>query len=225
MKRLFALVTLAVVAAVPAGAAERGFYWGLDLGQYSYGLDRNEIDGQLTGALDAIGLAVIDGSSNTSEDGFTWGLTVGYQVFPFLAVEAAYLDLGEAEYKANVDVTDGTSVAPLNATLTTDSSGAALSALGILPLWGSGWDVYGRIGMYFSNGDGTIRLASDGVSDSASKSSNSESMLWGVGTGYTSGAWTLRLEYQQYMDVGDKDVTGEVDIDRITLGAVYRFRY
>jgi nitrogen fixation-related uncharacterized protein len=225
MKRMFALVGLAVMAALPAGAAERGFYWGMDLGQYSYGLDRNGIDRQLTGALDAVGLAVIDGSSNTSEDGFTWGLTVGYQVFPFLAVEAAYVELGEAEYKANLDVTDGTGVAPLNATLTTDSAGAALSALGILPLWSSGWDVYGRLGMYFSNGDGTIRLASDGVSDSASRSSNSESMLWGVGTGYTSGAWTLRLEYQQYMDVGDKDVTGEVDIDRITLGAIYHFKF
>jgi opacity protein-like surface antigen len=223
MKRTFALLGLAFLAAMPASAAERGFYWGLDLGQYSYGLDQNDIDGQLVGALDAFGLSIIDGASETSEDGFSYGITFGYQILRFLAVEAAYLELGDAEYKANLDVTDGTAVAPLNATLSADSSGPALSVLGILPISSSGWEVYGRAGMYFSNGDGTVRLSSDGVSDSVSDSANSESFLWGVGAGYSSGPWTLRLEYQQYMDVGDEDTTGEVDIDRITIGAVYHF--
>jgi opacity protein-like surface antigen len=111
----------------------------------------------------------------------------------------------------------------MNATLTADSSGAAVSVLGILPIWNSGWDVYGRAGLYFSNGDGTVRLSSDNVSDSFSDSANSEEFLWGLGAGYSSGPWTLRLEYQQYMDVGDDDTTGEVDIDRITIGAIYHF--
>jgi len=223
MKRMHALVGLAVLAAMPASAAERGFYWGLDAGQYAYGLDRNQLDDQIVDTLNAVGLSVIDGSSETSEDGFSWGLTLGYQFFRFLAIEAAYVDLGSAEYKANLDVTDGRQVVPLKATLTGDSSGAALSALGILPIWDTGWDVYGRAGVYFSNGDGTLRVSSDSRTDGFSDSANSQEFLWGVGTGYTSGQWTLRLEYQQYMDVGDEDTTGEVDVDRITLGAIYRF--
>jgi hypothetical protein len=32
----------------------------------------------------------------------------------------------------------------------------------------------------------------------------------------------VRLEYQQYTDVGDDDGFGEYDVDRITLGTYYR---
>ncbi len=57
----------------------------------------------------------------------------------------------------------------------------------------------------------------------AEDSDNTQEFYWGLGAGYTQAHWTLRLEWQQYMDVGDEDTTGEVDIDRITIGAVYHF--
>jgi opacity protein-like surface antigen len=222
MKRTFALVGLAALVSTPAVAAERGFYFGLDAGQYTYDLDQRGIDRLVVGALEDIGLDVLDGRSETSEDGFTYGIILGYQILPYLAVEAAYVDLGEFEYKGNALVSDGVNTADLNAQLTGESSGATLSALGILPLV-SGWEVYGRAGVYFGSNDADVQFTADGISESASDSSNSTEFLWGVGAGYTRGDWTVRLDFQQFTDVGDSDTTGDVNVNRIALGAVYRY--
>ena len=159
MNRLCMLACIGVLACAPASAAERGFYVGIDLGQSSYDLDRNSIDRQIVGALEEAGLAVIDGRSETSEDGFTYGVIVGYQVWPFLALEAAYVDLDDAEYKSSAVVSDGSTAIDLDARLVASSSGPARSVLGILPVW-SGWEVYARAGVYFSSNDARARLSS-----------------------------------------------------------------
>lgn len=221
MKCLFAVVALCAATAMPAVAAERGFYVGFDLGQSAYDLDQNGIDQDLTDTLAGGGLTVLDGTSDTSEDGFTYDLAVGYQIWRFLAVEAAYVDLGDAEYTANVLANDGTSSGDVNAKLTTDSAGPTLSALGILPI-AAGWEVYGRAGVYFASNDVTTRLSTATSTGSIDDSSNSQEFLWGVGLGFAMGEYTTRLEYQQFVDVGD-DTTGEVSVDRIVLGAIYRF--
>ncbi len=223
MKSRLALLTLAALASSPALAAERGFYAGLDLGQASYDLDRRDIDSQIVDAFDSLGLAVLSGSSSTSEDGFTYGITLGYQILPYLAVEASYVDLDDAEYRGSATVTDGVATADFRTQVTTESSGPALSVLGILPL-PRNWEVYARAGVYFSSTDVTARLSSGDVVSAASDSSNSEEFLWGAGVGYSRDQWTVRLDYQQYTDVGDEDVLGEVNVDRIAFSALYRFK-
>jgi len=223
MKSRLALLTLAALASSPALAAERGFYAGLDLGQASYDLDRRDIDSQIVDAFDSLGLAVLSGSSSTSEDGFTYGITLGYQILPYLAVEASYVDLDDAEYRGSATVTDGVATADFRTQVTTESSGPALSVLGILPL-PRNWEVYARAGVYFSSTDVTARLSSGDVVFAASDSSNSEEFLWGAGVGYSRDQWTVRLDYQQYTDVGDEDVLGEVNVDRIAFSALYRFK-
>ena len=101
--------------------------------------------------------------------------------------------------------------------------GTALgSALGILP-FAESWQVYGRVGMYFAGNDLDVTVSSGDEGASGEDSDNTQEFYWGVGGGYTAGQWTTRLEYQQYMDVGDDSTTGETDISRITLGAIYRF--
>jgi opacity protein-like surface antigen len=222
MKKILALAALAALSTTPAVAEDRGFYWGFDLGQYEYNLDQNDIDTALVDGLESGGLDVLSGSSETSEDGFTWGLTLGYQFFRFLAVEAAWVDLGSAEYKASVELDDDGFIYPLDTKITTDSSGATLSALGILP-FASNWQVYGRAGVYFANNDLDVTVSSGDDAASGEDSDNTQEFYWGLGAGYTQAQWTLRLEWQQYMDVGDESTTGETDIDRITLGAIYKF--
>jgi opacity protein-like surface antigen len=224
MKNRIALALLAAFVASPAVADEyNGFYWGFDLGQYSYGLDRNQLDSQIVDGLEQQGLTVLSGSSETSEDGFTWGITLGYQILRYLAVEAQYVDLGSAEYKVNARVTDGVTQADVRSGVEVDSSGFSVSGLGILPVWDTGWDVYGRVGMYFGSNDAELNVTADSTSDRFTDDSSSESFFWGVGAGYTRGQWTSRLEYQQYTDVGDDSSgLGQADIDRIVFSAVYR---
>jgi opacity protein-like surface antigen len=223
MKRTIALLGLAALASTPAMAAERGFYLGVDAGQYAYDLDQRDLDRSVEDSVADAGLLVVEGRSDTSEDGFSYGIIFGYQVFPFLAVEAAYVDLGDAEYRASGVVTDGSTTAEMNARLTAESSGATVSALGVLPVFDSGWEVYGRAGVYFASNDVAASFAIAGVTDSASDSSNSTEFLWGVGTGYTRGDWTVRLDFQQFTDVGDSDTSGDVNVNRIAIGAVYRY--
>ena len=193
MKRILALAILAALASSPAMAADRGFYAGFDLGQYAYDLDTD---------------------ASTNEDGFTYGLILGYQVFRYIAVEAAYVDLGDASASGLLDTGSG----PVDAKLTAESSGALVSALGILPL-PYGWDVFGRAGVYIGSTDVELRLSGGSGSDSAT----SQDFTWGAGVGFTQGDWTARLEYQQFMDVGDEDKTGEFDVGRIVFSAVHRF--
>lgn len=221
MRRIVALTGLALLAAAPANAVDKGFYAGLDVGQYSHDLDASSFSSQLDNALGDLGLTLTSASSDTSEDGFTYGMLVGYQFLPYLAVEAAYVDLGDAEYKRNGTVTDGVVTGDLRAQLTSESSGPSLSALGILPFM-KGWEVHARAGVYFSSNDATARLAIDGIEDSASESSNTTEFVWGAGIGYTRGKYTSRLDYQQYVDVGDSS-TGEANIDRLSLVAIVRF--
>jgi opacity protein-like surface antigen len=233
MKSRIAVVVLASLAALPAQAADgfffnnsgvsvgSGMYWGFDLGQSSFALDQGDLDAALTGGLVDEGLDVLAARSDASEDNFSWGLILGYQILPYLAVEAAYVDLGEAEYKYNASVSDGVTTSDVAARLVGDSAGPMVSALGRLPL-AAGWDVYGRLGMYFGSEDGSVDVSVDGLSDGFSDSSSSQSFVWGGGLGYTSGRWTARLDYQQFTDVGDDNGVGEVDVDRITFGAVYR---
>ena len=221
MKRLLSAACLCAFAATPAVAADRGFYLGFDLGQASYDLDQRGYDQAVTGLIEGAGLTILDAASDTSEDGFTYGLILGYQIFNFLAVEAAYVDLGDAEYKARALVTDGEVDGTISGSITPESSGPTLSALGILPY--GNWQAYLRAGVYFANNDIEATIGSGGVSDSVSDSDSSQEFLWGAGFGYSSGDWTLRLDYQMFMDVGDEETTGEADVSRIVLGAIYHF--
>lgn len=222
MKRILALAVLATLAAGPASAAERdrGFYWGFDLGQYQYNLDQKAFDNIVVDAIEGSGYTILGGESDTSEDGFTWSLSLGYQIFKFLAVEAGYVDLGTSEYNANVSATDGLADYSIGEKLEYDSRGFTVSALGILP-W-QDWQLYGRVGYYIANNDATLTTVVDGSSVSFKDGDNSQDFFWGVGGGYTQGQWTLRLEYQQYVDVGDTPEL-ESDVNRITIGAIYKF--
>lgn len=221
MRRIVAVAGLALLVAAPANAVDKGFYAGVDVGQYSHDLDASGLSRQLDGALGDLGLTVSNATSDKSEDGFTYGVLVGYQILPYLAVEAAYVDLGDAEFKRNATVSDGVTSAAVRAQATTESSGPALSALGILPFM-KGWEVHARAGVYFSSNDATARLSVDGFEQAASDSSNTTEFLWGAGIGYTRGNYTGRLDYQQYTDVGDSS-TGEGGIDRLTFVAIVRF--
>ena len=174
MKRILALAILASLAAAPAMAADddRGFYWGFDLGQFQYNLDKRALDNAAIAGIEGSGLTVLSGASDTSEDGFTWGLMGGYQFFKYLAVEAGYVDLGTAEYRANVNATDGLADYAVAERLEYDSRGFVVSALGILPF--DAWSVYGRLGYYLANNDATVTTIVDGDGVSFKDGDNSQ---------------------------------------------------
>lgn len=222
IRTLLGVTTALLLTSVSSFAQDRGFYVGADVGQGSVDSDKRGLDNSLVAAFDQFGVTVLDGSSEVSEDGFTWGLILGYQIFPFLAVEASYMDFGKFEYKARGTLTDGVTTTDGAFRLNASGKGPTVSALGILP-FANTWSVYGRVGVAFADVDYQAHLTVGNESASLSQSSSSESFLWGVGLGYTSSQWTTRIEYQQINDVGDDDIAGKADASRIVLGAIYHF--
>ena len=47
--------------------------------------------------------------------------------------------------------------------------------------------------------------------------------FFGLGAGLNFGPqWSINLDWQRFKDVGDEDDTGEADIDRLSLGVIFR---
>lgn len=206
----------------PAIASDRGFYLGFDIGQGSVDSDQRALDRSLVNAFAQLGVAVLSGSSEVSEDALTYGVILGYQFLPYLALEASYIDMGEFEYKARGTLSDGGGTAPGNFSISASGKAPTLSALGILP-FADTWSVFGRLGVAFADVDYDVRLTVADQRASLSESDSSQNFLWGAGVGYTAGPWTSRVEYQQIQDLGSDSVTGKGDGSRIVFAAIYKF--
>jgi len=214
---------IALVAANAAMAEKKGFYVGADFGSEFWDINKTDIDSGLLNAFSSNGLTMISGSSSLDRHDITYSGFVGYRFIPYLAVEAAYLDLGHSYYKASGTVTNGTTTADVNASLTLKSAGPAISALGILPV-GQGMDVYVRVGAYFADTKTTARIWGSGTDVSESVSKTTTEFLYGLGANYEiADRWGLRLEYWRIPNVGDKSTTGEANTDRYTFGVTYSF--
>jgi opacity protein-like surface antigen len=223
MRNAAAVALLSLLASAQAAAADGSkFYFGFDFGQATADLDQRQLDNSVVESFNSVGIGVLNGSSDVSEDAFTWGITLGYQPLRYLAFEASYFDFGSAEYKAKATLTDGVTTTDGSVDLDASTQGPVLSALGILP-FADTWSVYARAGVLFADTKYDAHVSGAGVTGSVKDSDNSTEFLWGVGMGYTAGQWTTRIEYQQAVDVGSSDTAGEMNIDRITIGAIYHF--
>jgi len=174
---------------LPASAAEpEQSYLGLALGEARV-VDATELlsgwpDTQLTAGPEA---------------GFAWKLFTGYQFKRWLAVETAWVQLGQSSVDA-VHV----SGAPLQ--LSTDPRGFELSALATAPL-GHGVAVYARGGMFAWRNRGGAG-GTDAVPGVVFPLPDDDgfSVVGGVGTQWDFGPrGTLRVDWTTYFDVAGAD--------------------
>ncbi|HEX7374319.1 MAG TPA: outer membrane beta-barrel protein [Steroidobacteraceae bacterium] len=209
------LAALALLSGAAFAADGTGFYVGADFGQANSDINKGRIDDLVLPAFDS-------GSYHSKVDkgATSYGVFVGYKFLPYLATELTYFGTGKANYNASGTV-EGT---PAHFKADWESKGPALSVIGILP-FADVWDVYARVGVFFADTKITVKAtAGDFSTGSYDQSANTTEFLWGVGAGYTFlDHWTARLEYQGIPNVGDKNKTDEFNVDRITLGMLYRF--
>ena len=243
MRKSLTLIAAAVMVATSATAAERsGFYIGGDVGQSNWNVTQKDADAWAAGVADLLGnvVAVTPDKGKLSDTDTTYSLFIGYQIVPWLAVEASWMDLGNETIKATGRYDYGLhpSLDPdyglYSANAKFESSGWAVSALPMLPI-GESWNLFGRLGYYMGDNKvaasfaaqdyytlgntpvGTPYEAKDHVTD------NSGSFLWGAGVSYT---WNQRVSMRvEYDNVADVAETGghKTDVERFTLGLVYRF--
>jgi outer membrane protein OmpA-like peptidoglycan-associated protein len=246
MKHGLTLIAAAVMVATSASAAERtGFYIGGDIGQSNWNVtqsDANDFAAAIGDELSSGYNTVTFAKGELSDTDTTFSLFAGYQFVPWLAIEAAYMDLGNETVRAEgtytyVYVNPPGVNTPTGGSFSSDakfeSSGWAISALPMLPL-GESWNLFGLIGYYmgdnkvsvdFSGQDKNISGANIGTPYQFKDHSSDTSgvLLWGGGISYT---WNQRVSFRlEYDNVADVAETGghKTDVERFTFGLLYRF--
>lgn len=207
MKKIQLAGVLAAMLAAPLAQAE-GVYLAGTIGRASIDLERGEMDATLVSA-GATGV-----SSRVDENDTHYGLAIGYAFNPNFAVEAGYVDFGDARYRATF--------AGGNADADVEAHGWAVSVLGTMPL-GDAFSIYGRLGGIQAKVEIDVNATGPGGTASGKASDRSWSMLYGIGAGYrVTEAIGVRAEYTRYDSLGGGDV-GEGDVDTWSLGLTYSF--
>lgn len=226
-----ALAVVVTTAAATPALAGNGLYVGATAGSSLFHEDKSDFDTAILDAFDQNGLTVVSGTSTLKKSSFAFGGIIGYQFIPEIAVEASYTDLGKIRYHST-DVVVGGGLGRLNAFADLDgkAKGPTVSIIGALPLTPQ-WEIYARAGIIFSKVtlEATATLTTGNVASSgagtSSESANSVDPLAGVGL-----AWKpykqlkIRAEYTRFSNVGDKDKTGEINIDTFNVGVTYGFQ-
>lgn len=207
-----------------AQAAEEGWYVVGFGGQASTkNVNQGELDQNLVDFFGSGGLTVVDATSNLDDSDTGFGLAAGYQVNRNFATELAYVDLGEFSYGADGTVTDGVTDYAASFGLSQSAAGPVFSVLGIVPI-GERFSVFARAGIALMSVDADADLSIDGVADSASASTDRSNGMYGLGGEFNlSHRFGVRLEWNRYAKVGSEDLTGDTDIDLISLGLRYNF--
>jgi OmpA-OmpF porin, OOP family len=192
---------LAVASALviaPSVAAAQGFsLTGPDSGWYVGGGI-----GQSTADID---VSTFGPGANADDKDTAFRIFGGYQINKHFGVELGYSQLGE--WKVSEPGFGDTKF---------EAKAFDLVAVGTLPL-GSNFSLLGKIGLYKGDLD-----ASD---PTGSLSESSTDLTYAIGAGYDFNKnFGLRVEWQRFQKMGNKDTTGESDIDVMSIGVVYRFK-
>lgn len=222
----------------PVLAADSGFYFGVFGGRADYEfespapaagvIDVPIIDaspGPWSGAeIPAIAIDVnpraiflpIGWLPDSGDDESTsWGVTAGYRIVRYAAVELNYLNFGTLKASDTIDLYP---VGTTEFRRELEVTGPTLSAIGTLPIVG-GWSAYARIGVLFADMTSKSWLGTA----SGETSFASQNLLWGAGTQFDWGDhWSVRLDFQRFESVGDVFQAGKADIDLLTLGVLFR---
>jgi len=224
------VAALGMIAANTASAENAGLYFGLTGGATSVDMGGSKQDFDdtfglpIAATLELGGLDVIGFESSLDDSDIGWGLQVGYRFNRYIAAEVGYVDLGEALYEAIMTVDDGTEIFPVEASVRFKSSGPTAAVLGILPV-GERFDAHAKAGVYIADTRLRSRLRdvefAENVVHDETKAGETE-FFFGVGGAWNiSDSYSLRVEYQRYLDLGDDD-TGEGDADIVGVSVLFR---
>ncbi len=142
----------------------------------------------------------------------------GYQIHPYVAIEAAYVDLGRFGFRTDVSPAGSLSGS-------TRIDGFDVSALGTVPL-GERFGLFGRVGVYAAQtrtsytGGGSIETLIGGET----QKKRGTKLVYGAGATFNINKnLALRGEWSRYEKLGDVFTGGRTDANLYSLGVVYRF--
>lgn len=217
---------LALATATTTSWAEgsNGFYFGVTGGQSQADLSKDELDDIVLDSFAVAGAPVLTATSDLEDKDTSFSLFGGYRFSEYFALEAGYVDFGTSEYRASgtVNPPGPTASAPATYAADFEVKGFSVAALGAIPL-GEKFNLHAQLGILFADTEITQAASVSTTFASESFSANSQDVFYGVGAAFHLGAnWTFSLDWQTFKDVGDDEETGESDVDRISLGVIYR---
>lgn len=148
-------------------------------------------------------------------------IALGYQFSPHLALEGAYINLGDITYRAPISVgATFDEMSEATSTVQAGRAGPALSMVGSWPL-GSRFSVDARAGTFFGKSTAKVTYALVGEGPSHAQSSRRETrLLLGAGVNWSVSPKTdLRLGYTRF----GRDALIHHDTARISLGVKVAF--
>lgn len=218
---LFASMLL--VAGSAAAAEDSGFYVGAGIGYGKMNVNENKLNNMIDNAFASEEMALQVTKSNVGQGATPWDIMVGYKFMKYFAVELAYYDLGNADYKATVyDYIGEENVGSVKAQW--EASGWPVSLVGIWPI-NDQFDVFGKVGMFF----GDVKLSAkakdfnNALLLGGSDSENSNEFIGGVGADWHfMDKWTARAEWQAMPSLGNNKV-GDGNWNDLQFNIIYSF--
>lgn len=211
MKRFLLLASWLVCA--PALAQGTGWYIGGGLGSTK----ADFVSGDFASGT------IATGTRTSDDDDVGSRFFGGYRLSPNLAVEGTLAFLGSYKHRYN----DSGNIAVYDY----NASALTVALAGNLPVAG-GFSLNGRFGIAFTATE--LRLRRDNVNanppvcpDSwwySECSSQSTNLYWGLGAQFdVDRRWGIRLDYDNYGEVGEEFETGRADIETVSVNFVWRF--
>jgi OmpA-like transmembrane domain len=224
---MFAVGAALCVSAMLCNAARAqdstGAYVGANFGRalnsYNTGYLDQQYQDEAAEAGDTLGLS----SRSVHRFDWVWWADAGYYFTPYVALDAAYLHLGEFRYKSAGQLNVGGVEVPTTTSAEVTSHGPALSVLGRLPLTES-IEVDLRLGDYLGKTAFYNRIDVAAGSIVVNESKTTSSLLAAVGAAYSfAGHWSARLDYLRVNKTGDSDTSGKFSVNVASAGVSYTF--
>lgn len=186
------------------------------VGSIGQSTDKTDSKGDIDDALVSAGVTGLSSSFDDKDTGYK--LQLGYQLTPNFAIEGGYVDLGKFKYSASfTGPSAGTGSAEAKA------SGLNIAAVGIAPI-NDQFSVFGKFGFINAKVEISATATGSGTSASGSESATKMKANFGIGAAYNfDKAWGLRAEWERFNNLGDKNKTGESDVDMLSVGVVFNF--
>ena len=222
MKLRTGLIAALVLLAGPAIAQDHdGFYMGAGMGYSKLNINENKMDRLIQSGLDEVGGGWAVTRSSVDQNATPYQIFAGYRFMNYFAVELAYLNMGEATYKANIS-NGSTGSGAVKGTWSND--GVPLSFLGIWPL-SDQFDIFGRVGVFYGSTELKARGKDSGGTTiiTGSVDDNTTQFFGGVGVDWNFYQHlTGRAEWQAMPSVGNDDV-GSGNFNNFIFSLIYRF--
>lgn len=194
---LVAGAAFGITPVLHAQSPETGFYAGVGVGR-----------SKARDACNPVPSVTITSCDDTDT---AWRIFGGYRLHRNVAVEMGYADGGK--YKASGIVSG------VQATGEVKAKAFDFDVVGILPLYEQ-FSLLAKVGFAAWNLD----ASGSALGLTASQSANGTSFLYGAGAQYDlTRQFGLRLEWQRYADVGDKNTTGQSNVDVIAASVLFKF--